>query len=214
MRGAHLEAENQTAAFRRALACGCDGLELDLHLTADRQWVVHHDAVLTKGTVIAAERFRDLKRVAPGLVRLPEVLEAFAAGCWLDLEVKCEELSGLTSLLRRYAPRGVVSSFEPGVLQSLERQHCPLPLCLNLRRPLSPRRIRRVPVTWVAPHVQLARRWYLRQLRDGGWRTLVWTVNRPGRIRQLLRAGADALVSDDPDLLQRTAEAWRREVDD
>src|SRR5690242_17262551 len=43
-RGASREApENTLAAFARALALGADGIELDVHRTADGGVVVHHD---------------------------------------------------------------------------------------------------------------------------------------------------------------------------
>src|SRR5262245_27865170 len=45
-RGASREApENTLAAFARALELGADGIELDVHRTADGAIVVHHDPV-------------------------------------------------------------------------------------------------------------------------------------------------------------------------
>jgi len=44
--GASLWPENTLMAFDQALRLGCDGLELDLHLTRDEVLVVHHDAAL------------------------------------------------------------------------------------------------------------------------------------------------------------------------
>lgn len=43
---AGLAPENTLAAFARACAVGVDGIELDVHLTADDQLVVHHDYAL------------------------------------------------------------------------------------------------------------------------------------------------------------------------
>ncbi len=43
---AGLAPENTLAAFRRACAIGVDGIELDVHLTADSVLVVHHDYTL------------------------------------------------------------------------------------------------------------------------------------------------------------------------
>jgi glycerophosphoryl diester phosphodiesterase len=39
--------ENSLPSFRRALELGADGIELDVHLTADGVLVVHHDPLLT-----------------------------------------------------------------------------------------------------------------------------------------------------------------------
>ena len=41
--GAQLMPENTLPAFADALARGCDGVELDVQLTADGMAVVHHD---------------------------------------------------------------------------------------------------------------------------------------------------------------------------
>jgi glycerophosphoryl diester phosphodiesterase len=41
--GAALRPENSLAAFRHAIALGCDGAELDVQLSADGVAVVHHD---------------------------------------------------------------------------------------------------------------------------------------------------------------------------
>jgi glycerophosphoryl diester phosphodiesterase len=41
--GAALRPENTLAAFRHAIALGCDGAELDVQLSADGMAVVHHD---------------------------------------------------------------------------------------------------------------------------------------------------------------------------
>ena len=48
--GAALWPENSLAAFRGAIALGVDALEFDLHLTADDEAVVIHDATLDRTT--------------------------------------------------------------------------------------------------------------------------------------------------------------------
>ena len=46
--------ENSPAAFREAAARGVDGVELDVHATADGGIVVHHDPELTGGQPLDA----------------------------------------------------------------------------------------------------------------------------------------------------------------
>src|SRR5437868_9783127 len=66
--GAALQPENTLAAFRHAIALGCDGAELDVQLSADGIVIVHHDfrlnPVLTRkdGIWLTGEtpRIRDL----------------------------------------------------------------------------------------------------------------------------------------------------------
>ena len=78
-RGANrLEPENTLAAFRRALELGADGVELDVHRTADGGLVVHHDAV-APGVGLLAELTADAVRAAaPQIPTLAEALDVCA----------------------------------------------------------------------------------------------------------------------------------------
>ncbi len=68
--GCALGPENTFAAFERGMAAGADGLELDVHLSADGIVVVHHDETLDRTTngsgPIAARTAAELARVDPG----------------------------------------------------------------------------------------------------------------------------------------------------
>ena len=68
--GCDLGPENTIAAFDIGLAAGADGLELDVHLSADGVVVVHHDTTLDRTTdatgLIAARTADELGRVDAG----------------------------------------------------------------------------------------------------------------------------------------------------
>ena len=68
--GCALGPENTLAAFDRGLAAGADGLELDVHLSADGIAVVHHDDTLDRCTgdrgPLAARTAAELARVDAG----------------------------------------------------------------------------------------------------------------------------------------------------
>lgn len=65
--GSALGPENTIAAFDRGMAAGADGLELDVHLSADGVPVVHHDGMLDRTTdaagPITARTAAELARV-------------------------------------------------------------------------------------------------------------------------------------------------------
>lgn len=210
-RGLFPEEENTLAAFARALRGGCDGVELDLRLTGDERLVITHDPKL-RGLRVAECSLRELRRSHPGLATLEQALRRFGERCWFDLEVKAPGCGPkLARALRARPPRRgyVISAFEPAVLRALAAAMPGAPLCLNLRRPVALRRLRALPLVAVAPHARAARAWYLRRLHAEGWRTLVWTVNRPGAMRALIRAGVGAIISDHPGLLVATCRAPR-----
>jgi glycerophosphoryl diester phosphodiesterase len=68
--GCALGPENTVAAFDLGLAAGADGIELDVHLSADGVPVVHHDETLDRTTdatgAVAARTARDLAGVDAG----------------------------------------------------------------------------------------------------------------------------------------------------
>ena len=104
--------ENTLASFDQALADGCDGFEFDVRLTADDEAVVCHDPVV-RGMEIARTPSATL-----GLPTLDEVLGAFSARAFLDIELKVSGLESETiRLLRQHPPQKgyVVSSFLPQI---------------------------------------------------------------------------------------------------
>lgn len=110
--------QNTMPAFEEGWRCGSDGVEMDLHLTADGKIAVIHDCStenLTDGKrVVADSTMEELKRLDAGIVtgakwagthipELSEVLNAAPTGKELVLELKCgaEILPALTDYVKR-----------------------------------------------------------------------------------------------------------------
>jgi glycerophosphoryl diester phosphodiesterase len=120
-RGASLaERENTVGAYRRAAQMGADAVELDVRRTADGVLVVHHDAALDGGPVVATLSAGELPAYVP---TLDEALDA-CAGMWVNVEIKNDPddpdfdpedtIAGDTvAALRRRGedPRWLISSF-------------------------------------------------------------------------------------------------------
>lgn len=87
--------ENTAAAFDAAMAAGCDGIELDIQLSADGIPFVYHDRTLAR---IGAGRRR-----ASSLTMAE--LAAVDAGSWLHHRFHRERILSLSELLERYARR-------------------------------------------------------------------------------------------------------------
>ncbi|GAC1321891.1 MAG: glycerophosphodiester phosphodiesterase [Acidimicrobiales bacterium] len=77
--------ENTVEAFEIAAGLGIDGVEFDVRRSADGHLVVHHDAVLPDGRVIADTVRADLPPWVPGL---EAVLDVCAGMTLIDVEVK------------------------------------------------------------------------------------------------------------------------------
>lgn len=96
-RGAHqgsITIENTLEAFNKAKELGCWGIELDVHLTADKVFVVNHDANLKRiwghDKNIAQLTFKELHALEPKIPTLLEVVEAFAPSMHLFIELKTD----------------------------------------------------------------------------------------------------------------------------
>src|SRR4051794_36204313 len=86
-RGANRVApENTVPAMREAVDRGADGVELDVHRTADGAVVVRHDAE-TPGGPVGELALSDLLRAHPDVPVLDEVLEV-CRGRLVNVEIK------------------------------------------------------------------------------------------------------------------------------
>ncbi len=87
-RGANRVApENTIEAFRAARALGADGVELDVHRSADGVLVVHHDAEVPGLGVTAEHSFAEIRVAQPALPTLEEALDA-CTGMLVNVELK------------------------------------------------------------------------------------------------------------------------------
>ncbi|TPV92456.1 MAG: glycerophosphodiester phosphodiesterase [Myxococcales bacterium FL481] len=121
--------ENTLDSFAWALACGAAGIECDLRLAADGEVVVFHDHDLQR-LAGRAERVDELDwpalaqvelRAGGRIPRLVDLLAAWPAAAWLDLELKAggEALARAVVATVAARQRSFVSSFDPSLLQAV-----------------------------------------------------------------------------------------------
>lgn len=118
--------ENTVAALQAALAVpGCDGLEFDVHVSADGVPVLLHDETLAR-VQGRPERVDELDAAALGDLGVPtlaDVLATVARGAFLDVELKGRHDEAVVEVLAagrgRHLRRAVISSFEPDTLEGI-----------------------------------------------------------------------------------------------
>lgn len=222
--------ENTLAAFRLALEQGADGVELDVTLSADGTPVVMHDDTVDRTTTGTGRVDRltlaQLKGLAAGyptkfgdtfagerLPTLAEVFQALGARAMFNVELKRDpspdqSLAQKTVALihhHQLSQRVWLSSFYYDNLRRVKAIDPTLPVGL-LYDPTEPGRVARA---WLTPGVRaeahhpyhllfnsVTRGWY----RARGLRVAVWTVNAEADLRRLMRLGADAIITDRPDV--------------
>jgi glycerophosphoryl diester phosphodiesterase len=193
--------ENTLASFELCLQHGCDGFEFDVRLSADGQAVVCHDSAVG-GMEIEKTASKSL-----ALPALEDVLRQFANRAFLDIELKVAGLERLLLVaLREFPPQKgyVVSSFLPEVLTEIHDLDSAIPLGLLCDSQDQLREWREMAAEWVIPQFKLADRDLVEAVHAAGKRIMVWTVNRAERIHEFAAWGADAIISDETELLVRS----------
>ncbi|WP_327638386.1 glycerophosphodiester phosphodiesterase family protein [Kribbella sp. NBC_00482] len=123
------EPENTLRSFRRAVADGCDEIELDLRVTADGELVIMHDATVdrtTSGTGAVEElTLAEIRALDAGLgEKVPTWSETVAAiDVRFQAEVKAEAAVPLLAQSLKSDPalaeRTLVTSFHPEILLAI-----------------------------------------------------------------------------------------------
>lgn len=240
-RGAsHDRPENTFAAFQAALDQGCDGIELDLQLTADGVPVVFHDRTLERigGGVrrIHHMEIQELRSVDAGawfrpefigerIPALDEVLDALAARTRLLLEIKAREdgprLERLAAAVaRRVAalPSGAdayLLSFSGSALDAARRAEPGVRTIRNMRRAGGgPGGLPRdaAELYAVCMDQRHLEHCFAAAAGESGLPVLTYTVDDPGTARRVLAAGAKALISNRPGWLRAQLAAGERRL--
>ncbi len=231
-RGASAAApQNTLAAFRQALEFGADGVELDVHLSADGHVVVIHDFTVDKTTdgtgLVAQKTLAQLKaldasvKFSPQFAgeRIPtlsEVFDALEGKLLVNVELKAPACNAGTALVgpvldvvRRHnmERRVLFSSFNARVLGAMKALAPHIPAGV-LYAPDSPVYARHAwldpfePHEARHPHYSMVTRPIVRWCHARGLLVNVWTVDDPGEIRRLVEAEVDAIITNKPDVLK------------
>jgi|SRR5271163_1427138 len=190
--------ENTLASFELCLQHGCDGFEFDVRRSAEGKLVICHDPI-SDGMNIETTAANRL-----ALPTLEDVLQLFSARAFLDIELKVAEMEPHILIeLRKHPPQKgyVVSSFLPEVLTVLHDLDASIPLGFLCEKRGDLQSWREAPAEWVIPHSKLADRELIDAVHAAGKKIVLWTVNRADQMRAFAEWGADAIISDETELL-------------
>jgi glycerophosphoryl diester phosphodiesterase len=232
--GCDLGPENSFTAFDRGLAAGADGLELDVHLSADGVVVVHHDETLDRTTSgsgpIAARTAAELDRVDPGdgngIPRLDVVLRRYR-DVPIIIEMKVNTPAMGEALAREVVAADAVDrvcaagfggrslaaarSAVPSMASSASHGEVRMALYRSWIG-LPAWRVAyggfQVPETAQGHRIVSPR--FLRHAHRRGLKVQVWTVDEEADMRRLLGWGVDALITNRPDLGVRVRDSIAR----
>ncbi|MDX2345700.1 MAG: glycerophosphodiester phosphodiesterase family protein [Legionella sp.] len=222
--------ENTLAAFNKAYELGARAIELDVMMCADGGLFIFHDETFQRATSNGSGKFNAATSdyintldagswFAPRfsgekIVSLPEAINWFVTHkVQANFEIKphpgCAKATteAFLACLKQHwpldAPQPLVSCFDHDVMKRCARLAPELPLGLLFRK---------APKNWMmlakevrAVSIHLDKYWVtkkrIKQMKDAGYQVCIYTVNSREFAARYLALGADAILTDYPDLM-------------
>jgi glycerophosphoryl diester phosphodiesterase len=230
-RGASGDApENTMAAFRLAVEIGARCIETDLRITKDGRVVAMHDSSLlrTAGLPrrVSSKTAKEIHQLSAGRwfaprgrkfrrERVPSLQEILRFGgakqVTLYLELKNLPERGLEEAVvaaiqsAKAKRRVVVISFHDAALRKVKELDPAIAIGLldkEVPREVILRALAIGAAQILAKDDRLTPK-LISEIRDGGLKVIAWTVNDPKRMRDLIRAGIDGIITDYPGRLEQ-----------
>jgi glycerophosphoryl diester phosphodiesterase len=221
--------ENTLAAFRLAVEMGARFIETDLQLTRDARIVAMHDATVDRTTSgrgrVSKMTLAELRGLDAGawflsddgrsfkgerVPTLDEILQ-FASGedVAFYLELKPTQMWGMEPALAGALKasgelaRAVVISFDGAVLATVRQAEPLLMTGLLIERPIPETVDKAIAIgaRQILPKAEGVTLELVRAAREKGLAVVAWTVNEHAKMRELIAAGVDGIITDYPDRL-------------
>ncbi|MBB1255620.1 glycerophosphodiester phosphodiesterase [Streptomyces sp. OF3] len=209
-----VEPENTLRSFRRAAQEGMDVIELDLHLSADGELVVMHDATVDRTTDgsgrVADLTLAELRLLDAGRGERVPVFEEVVDAVTTPLQAEIKDAAAARVLVdvinrRELHDRVTVISFHDEALQETRAllPRTPLALVTGRSTPTAVERAVALGAEMVSCELRYLDEEVVARCRAAGLRIISWTVNTPEELETARRLGLDGVVTDRPEV--RTA---------
>ena len=191
--------ENTLDALRRAQENNFDGIEFDVHLTADGELVIRHDNKIVDGLSCQGSTFEEIRaHVLPFGHQIPTLRE------WLEqakqtphivqlLEIKSHKGDRENELIAKsleiireldMVDQMYMLSFDPKVVDEVLRQEPKMKVVLNsssLHHSLTPAEVKEKGYTAVSYNINVILNHieWINEFREYGIETFLWMVNTP-----------------------------------
>jgi glycerophosphoryl diester phosphodiesterase len=217
--------ENTLLAFKKALEVGASAIELDVHLSKDRQLVVTHDYKLgrcVKGTgcvsdytakelsLMDAGSFKDPEFANEQVPTLVEVLDLVKHQCLLNIEIKKETLlkkkdytDMVDALLKNLEDYGlekiIFSSFNARVLKLLREKSPEAKIAFLNHYPELSLKIKAATAMQATAYnlsLQKAKIKQIQKLKASGFKVNAYTCKDLGSLELAKSLGLDGIFAD------------------
>lgn len=207
-------AQNSLAALRKAQSLGIYGSELDIWITADGIPVVNHDATV-EGMRVEEVTFEQLQTITLSNGEKIPTLEQYLQlgkrlrGIQLVLEIKSHKkvinedrlVAKVVEMVRRYGLEYRVDyiAFSMNVCKELKRL-APYATIVYLNGDVHPKDLKEIGLSGLDYNAKVLtdNPGWIREAKECGLSTNVWTVNDPAQMKFFIDQGIDFITTDNP----------------
>ena len=210
------EPENTFVSFQKALDMQVDGIELDVHLSADGEIIVIHDETIDRTTngkgFVNALSLRELNALRiDGKYEIPTLKEVFDLvnqDCFINIELKSYEATDkVVSLIEKYVAkkgwkydRFLVSSFDWNALQQVAflNDKIPIGVLTETDLDLALAFAKFIQAKSIHPHFHLLTKENTAQMQEKGLQVFPWTINKLEDIQKIKTFNVNGIITDFP----------------
>ena len=212
--------ENTLSAFRLAQTMGAEWVELDARRAADGVVVVHHDAHLADGRILAEVSSEELPPYIPNLAEALEACEAMSVNIEIknlpndpDYDEDHLVVYAVAGLVQAYLgpERALITSFNIDAVDRIRSVDPSIPcgwLLYEMTDPASAiGRAVAHEMTTIHPWDVLVDINFVNRAHAAGLLVNVWTVDDPERMVELIEMGVDGICTNVPDVARSIIDA-------
>jgi glycerophosphoryl diester phosphodiesterase len=210
------EPENTFVSFQKALDMQVDGIELDVHLSADGEIIVIHDETIDRTTngkgFVNALSLRELNALRiDGKYEIPTLKEVFDLvnqDCFINIELKSYEATDkVVLLIEKYVAkkgwkydRFLVSSFDWNALQQVAflNDKIPIGVLTETDLDLALAFAKFIQAKSIHPHFHLLTKENTAQMQEKGFKVFPWTINELEDIQKIKTFNVNGIITDFP----------------
>ncbi|HLA57075.1 MAG TPA: glycerophosphodiester phosphodiesterase family protein [Flavobacterium sp.] len=210
-------AENTLASFQKAIDFGCDGIEIDVHLSADGEIIVIHDETVDrtsngKGFVKELSLPQLKKMRINGNHEIPTLAEVFDQAnknYLINIEIKVETAAKpVVRLIEKYVAKNdwkynhfLVSSFDWNALKAIREANPEIPLGVLTETDLDLAIgfAEFIKAETIHPHFHLLTLENVAQMQNKGLQVFPWTVNEHADIERIKSFKTNGIITDFPE---------------
>ncbi len=211
--------ENTLLSFQKALDIHVDGVELDVHISADGHIMVIHDDTIDRTTngkglvnTLSLQELKyfqiDQQQEIPTLV---EVLDLVNQKCIVNIELKGSGTTApVVAIIEQYIKERnwkhqhfLVSSFDWNALQQVRllNEKIPIGVLTHTDLQLAFAFAKFMKAETIHPYFHLLSKENTLQMQEKGLQVLPWTINEMEDIQKIKTFHVNGIISDFPDRL-------------